>query len=223
MPRKEFEAFTRLDASDVNTYLMDQSVMSFAGTAARGSAIATPVEGMYTHLTDSPPRLEFWDGSSWGSPFGSTLLASQSFTTATSVTIDNVFKTAFIAYHIVVNTTAHATATELTMTLRVGGVDAASNYTNQLIQADDTSVTGVRNASQTAARIGRLDTVGGMASAIIGNVALAQRTYGLASSFDSALIMHQRGFVHTTATAYDGFKLEFTSGTGHVLVYGLRS
>jgi hypothetical protein len=53
MPKKEFEAFTRLDASDVNTFLMDQSVMSFAGTAARGSAIATPVEGMVTYLEDS--------------------------------------------------------------------------------------------------------------------------------------------------------------------------
>jgi hypothetical protein len=52
MPRKEFESFTRLDASDVNTYLMDQSVQSFAGTAARGSAIATPVEGMVTYLND---------------------------------------------------------------------------------------------------------------------------------------------------------------------------
>lgn len=53
MPKKEFEAFTRLDASDVNTFLMDQSVMSFGGTAARGSAIATPVEGMLTFLEDS--------------------------------------------------------------------------------------------------------------------------------------------------------------------------
>jgi hypothetical protein len=52
MPRKEFESFTRLDASDVNTFLMDQTVMSFAGTAARGSAIATPVEGMVTYLND---------------------------------------------------------------------------------------------------------------------------------------------------------------------------
>jgi hypothetical protein len=52
MPRKEFESFTRLDASDVNTFLMDQTVQSFAGTAARGSAIATPVEGMVTYLND---------------------------------------------------------------------------------------------------------------------------------------------------------------------------
>jgi hypothetical protein len=48
MPRKDFQSFTRLDASDVNSFLMDQTVMTFAGTAARGSAIPTPVDGMVT-------------------------------------------------------------------------------------------------------------------------------------------------------------------------------
>jgi hypothetical protein len=64
MPRKEFESFTRLDASDVNTFLMDQSVMTFAGTAARGSAITTPVEGMVTYLEDTD-GLELWNGTAW--------------------------------------------------------------------------------------------------------------------------------------------------------------
>jgi hypothetical protein len=64
MPRKEFESFTRLDASDVNTFLMDQAVMTFAGTAARGSAITTPTEGMLTYLADSD-SFEFFDGTSF--------------------------------------------------------------------------------------------------------------------------------------------------------------
>jgi hypothetical protein len=68
MPRKEFESFTRLDASDVNTFLMDQTVMTFAGTAARGSAIATPTEGMVTYLADSD-SFEFFDGTEY-QPFG---------------------------------------------------------------------------------------------------------------------------------------------------------
>jgi hypothetical protein len=72
MPRKEFESFTRLDASDVNTYLMDQSVMTFAGTAARGSAITTPVEGMYTHLNDTD-TLQYWNGSAWVNRIGASV------------------------------------------------------------------------------------------------------------------------------------------------------
>jgi hypothetical protein len=52
MPRKVFTAGEVLAAADVNSFLMDQTVMTFAGTAARGSAIGTAVEGMVTYLTD---------------------------------------------------------------------------------------------------------------------------------------------------------------------------
>jgi len=53
-----------LAAADVNSFLMDQSVMSFAGTAARGSAIPSPVEGMTTYLEDSD-RYESYNSSAW--------------------------------------------------------------------------------------------------------------------------------------------------------------
>jgi hypothetical protein len=52
MPRKTFVAGEILTAADVNTNLMDQTVMVFAGTAARGSAIPSPSEGMVTYLED---------------------------------------------------------------------------------------------------------------------------------------------------------------------------
>jgi hypothetical protein len=52
MPRKVFTAGEVLAAADVNSFLMDQTVMTFAGTAARGSAIGTATEGMVTYLTD---------------------------------------------------------------------------------------------------------------------------------------------------------------------------
>jgi hypothetical protein len=71
MPRKDFAAFTRLDASDVNTYLMDQSVQTFAGTATRGSAIATPVEGMAAYLEDSN-ILSLYDGTTWRNSLSTT-------------------------------------------------------------------------------------------------------------------------------------------------------
>jgi hypothetical protein len=43
---------------------MDQTVMVFAGTAARGSAIGTAVEGMVSFLEDSN-ALAIYDGSAW--------------------------------------------------------------------------------------------------------------------------------------------------------------
>lgn len=64
MPRKVFTAGEVLSASNVNNFLMDQSVMTFAGTAARSSAIGTATEGMVTWLNDSN-SLEVYDGTRW--------------------------------------------------------------------------------------------------------------------------------------------------------------
>jgi hypothetical protein len=66
MPRKVFTAGEVLAASDVNTYLMDQAIMTFAGTAARGSAIGSATEGMVTYLADSD-TFQFWNGTAYAS------------------------------------------------------------------------------------------------------------------------------------------------------------
>ncbi len=50
--KKTFTAGAVLTASDVNGYLMEQSVMVFASAAARSSAIPSPSAGMVTYLTD---------------------------------------------------------------------------------------------------------------------------------------------------------------------------
>jgi hypothetical protein len=66
MPRKTFTAGEVLAAADVNEYLMDQSVMTFADSGARGSAIGTAIaqEGMLTYLEDTD-AFEYWDGSAF--------------------------------------------------------------------------------------------------------------------------------------------------------------
>ena len=77
MSRKVFTAGEVLAAADVNTFLMNQSVMSFAGTASRGSAIPTPIEGMTTYLEDTDV-LQIWNGSIWKAVGGSGVLQTQS-------------------------------------------------------------------------------------------------------------------------------------------------
>lgn len=64
MPRKTFQNGYPLPASDLNTYLMDQSVMTFASASARTSAIAAPTEGMLTWLEDSN-KFQYYTGSAW--------------------------------------------------------------------------------------------------------------------------------------------------------------
>jgi hypothetical protein len=64
MPRKVFTAGEVLAAADVNEFLQDQAVMTFAGTAARGSAIGSATEGMVTYLEDSN-TIEAYNSTAW--------------------------------------------------------------------------------------------------------------------------------------------------------------
>lgn len=62
---KLFNTGDVLSASDVNTYLMQQTVMSFASSAARTTALASVLaEGMVTYLQDTNV-VEIYTGSSW--------------------------------------------------------------------------------------------------------------------------------------------------------------
>lgn len=63
MPYKNFTP-NQLTASEVNEYLMKQSVMVFANSTARGAALTTPAEGMVTYLQDVN-RIEMYDGTAW--------------------------------------------------------------------------------------------------------------------------------------------------------------
>lgn len=66
MPAGGFRTFVAgevLDQDDINDYLM-QGVLVFAGSAARGSAIGTAVEGQVSFLQDSD-SIEYFDGTNW--------------------------------------------------------------------------------------------------------------------------------------------------------------
>jgi hypothetical protein len=64
MPFKEFVAGTPALASDINTYLMEQSVMVFTNATARDAALPTPNEGMVVYLTASD-HFQVYNGSAW--------------------------------------------------------------------------------------------------------------------------------------------------------------
>ena len=62
---KLFSTGDVLSASDVNTYLMQQTVMSFASSAARTTALASVLaEGMVTYLQDTNV-VEIYTGAAW--------------------------------------------------------------------------------------------------------------------------------------------------------------
>jgi hypothetical protein len=227
MPRKEFEAFTRLDASDVNTYLMDQSVMSFAGTAARGSAIPSPVLGMYTHLEDTPARLEFWNGSAWVSPFGLTLLSVGTPAATSSVSFNNVFSSSYQNYVIYSNVSGTDAAT-LNLRLRVGGANATTGYVNQSLAGDGSTPTSGRDSVSQNFAIGVTRSSGvSFGRAELSNPFAASPTSYLSHSQDplsGGRVVLNSGS-NSNSTSYDGFTVYPDSGTitGTIRVYGVRN
>lgn len=94
---------TVLTSSDVNNYLMQQSVMTFASSAARTTAFTTAgvtvAEGMTSYLLDSN-RIDVYDGSAWQplpigawttyAPTNSGVTVSGSYVTAKYIQIGKV-------------------------------------------------------------------------------------------------------------------------------------
>lgn len=69
---KTFVTGEVLTAANVNTYLMDQTVMVFASAAARTTALGANVsEGMISYLKDTNST-QYYDGAAWVSVGGST-------------------------------------------------------------------------------------------------------------------------------------------------------
>jgi hypothetical protein len=64
MPFNTFVSGTPALASDINTYLMEQAVMTFANATARDTALPTPNEGMVAYLEGSN-HFTIYDGTQW--------------------------------------------------------------------------------------------------------------------------------------------------------------
>lgn len=100
-----FTAGNVLTASEVNNYLMEQSVMVFASEGARNTAIITPEAGMtcYINSGDSSEGLYSYTGTtwnkgpSWNAPWGFVALTSDT-TTATITANTNHVATTFTAF-----------------------------------------------------------------------------------------------------------------------------
>ena len=64
MAYKTFAAGDVLTATELNDYLMNQSVMVFTNATARDAALTSPTEGMYAYLTASD-HLTVYNGTAW--------------------------------------------------------------------------------------------------------------------------------------------------------------
>jgi hypothetical protein len=153
--RRVFSPGEVLTASNTMNYLMDQTVMNFAGTAARGSAIGTAVsEGMVSYLADSDD-VEVYTGASWsplafesyvdakpvaglvpviaptvnfsGGTATANTLGEIEFTTVTSLSLNNIFTSTYRNYKINIKLQGSTTGTVLRLRYRASGSDRTSS------------------------------------------------------------------------------------------------
>lgn len=85
MPKKTFTSGSVLSAGDLNTFLMDQSVPTFATTTDRNTAIPSPTEGMMSYVQDID-SLQVYSSTTSGSALGWRNVRS-SATTSTSIAV----------------------------------------------------------------------------------------------------------------------------------------
>lgn len=238
--RKIFTAGDVLTASDVQNYLMDQSVMTFAGTAARSSAIATPTTGMTSYIgvtgTATIPQLETYTGSGWQTPYGLTLVASSTFTSAASVSIDNVFTTTYQHYKIIVNLTNASSAVSLGINMRASGsTNTTANYqtSNNFVSlaAGPSRAGGIGNSyfSISAIYSGGLNTYNNEITmhnpqrANYTTMTTFSQNYRGAPDYIESLYGNH---IFAATTQFDGFALIPQAAqtiTGTIQVYGLRN
>jgi hypothetical protein len=236
MSRKVFTAGEVLAAADVNSFLMDQTVMSFAGTAARGSAIPSPVEGMYTHLEDTD-RLQFWNGSSWRSPEGLVHIKTTTFTGVTSVSLgsnaDPIFTSEFDNYKIMISS-GNSTSVDRNWSIRfrsntTDNTDAAYTVVSQGINIGSGLVNNVAQG-QTSSIIQNnayYDATQSVTFDLFNPFNAGQTTgHGTAMGMNSGGFLGQSiRFVFENGNSFNGFSLFNSSGNfnnGKVSVFGYR-
>ena len=144
--------------------------------------------------------------------------AETAFTTASSVTADDVFTSSFTNY--VLNLTITSASAELVLLYknRVGGVSASTNYNAQRVSFSATATDAARITAQTSFRLGQARTVSSFFALNIASPQLAAQTnlFSNGPYNDNAATVPVAIFNtgnHSTATAYDGFEILTNTGT----------
>jgi hypothetical protein len=229
MPRKVFDGFSILDAEDVNTYLMDQAVMSFAGTAARGSAIPAPTDGMVTWLQDSD-TFAIYNGSSWADPTPKetlVFLGTQAFSAVTSSSLNSVFSATYTSYKIIFNVTSGTGGDLVRIRVRASGTDLTTNTYETgeyFVGTNNNIAAGSTNSSLTSfIPLGSINAGSGFAGEInISDPFTATNTRVNSCGAGGSLAFTAGAVLNTTS--YDGFTLLSSANnmTGTMTVYGIR-
>jgi hypothetical protein len=151
--RKTFVGGDILLASELNSFLMDQSVMVFDDAAARDIAIPSPSEGMTVYLEDSN-FFTVYDGSSWKTALATTGSILQ-LVSATDSTQRTTSSASFVDANISISVTPKSASSILIVGWSgqaYSGVGSSANQvTIQITTSDDAPLSGAEDVAFYAA------------------------------------------------------------------------
>jgi hypothetical protein len=230
-----YKVFTNgsvLNASEINDNLMNQSVIVFSNSTARGSAISSPIEGMVTYLEDTD-ALEVYKGASWeevgaASDFGK--ITTQTFTDVSSVSLNDVFSSTYDYYEVNFSMVGSTTAQPLITRLRVSGADNTSSiYSTATFtgNTDNASFFFSQGSFTTSIPMGAVETAGPCQGRIALFNPFATQITGWegGAGWKTGSEARNRQFTgqSSVTTSFTGISFIPSSGniTGSVSVYGL--
>jgi hypothetical protein len=158
-------------------------------------------------------------------PGGLVHIATESFSAVSSVSLNNVFTSAYDNYKIILTGNSDSNRDPL-IRLRVGGSDnsTASSYVRQRLLVNASTISGARVTSD-AAVLGTLDT--GLLNILSIEItqpflATATALVNLNTRSASGALFEANSITHNQTVSYDGFTLFLSAGniTGTIRVYG---
>ena len=228
VPNNVFTAGDTVDIHNINTGLLTLAAGTGVTLTSADVLTVTQWQGGTLYFTSASAAIWFPRAKQIANSGLVTLLSQTTFTGATTVTQDNIFTSSYTFYKILCRYTTSSTF-PITLVLRASGSDATSNYNNQRFIAQGTATTVDRQTAQSNIVVGQA-TNGSFFSQFdceLYGPQLAEATNIRSTMTLSSGAYNTPEWVniwgnHSTATAYDGFKLAVSTGTmtGVYSVYG---
>jgi hypothetical protein len=243
-----FPENSKLTSAQVNTYLMDQTIMRFATTSARDAAFGgtgepTLAEGMTCYI-DADNTIYTYTGSSWikmvsaSNPPAIELIKTVTFSASTQPSITDVFSSAYDNYRAVITFTDTSTSGTLRIQLRGSSGLSGGSYTTAGVfsyLSGGTQYNDVLGTSNQGVSSGIIGTWGGSNAivyvtaefglpfqAISTNINFHSggHTPNSGQQYSVGSVIHYSSF---SATGFDLFPPSSGNVTGTVRVYGYRN
>jgi len=209
------------------------SAIARPGVCTSSSRPASPFDGQVIYETDTDKAL-VWNGSAWvylstgtANPVGLEFITGGSHSADPDLDVDGCFTTTYRNYRVVLTNVQVGSAAAVRFNFRNGGTTNTTSYQYAFRglrvngTSGDTNSGGNLGFAEIGIFISGVATDLGSATIDITQPQLAGTTFGLCNAvgFEGGYQFRQGGFVHDSATQFDGFRLTLSSGANLTCVY----